>query len=312
MRRRSSRSCLVLSLGHAFCALLLTSSFGAPSSATISVDTLESVTGKGCYTYGDNETPVSARRAALAIAQEQAVTHHRVFVQSASKVKNYQLEEDLIQTVSAAMLENIQVEKEEKKAQEICVTITAKLSAVSVEELIRQRINAKEISQVASSPLVSKNESFGLRVWTNKTNGRYVEGDRLIIYVQSGRDAYLKLDYFQADGTVVHLVPNVFRGQAFIKAGQKYSFGDDAAPEQFEIRGPFGAEIIKAVLSVRPFDTAVGSGTTSDSREYLQDLKSGLRGVKVQAAEESVSLLTQSRSVEEYKKERGTSSHNVN
>jgi hypothetical protein len=45
----------------------------------------------------------------------------------------------------------------------------------------------------------------------------------LVIYVQSDRDAYLKLDYFQADGTVVHLVPNVYRGQAFIKGGKKYA-----------------------------------------------------------------------------------------
>jgi hypothetical protein len=43
---------------------------------------------------------------------------------------------------------------------------------------------------------------------------------------------------------------------------QKYSFGDDAAPEHFEIRGPFGDEITKAVLSGRPFDSAIGSGTT--------------------------------------------------
>jgi Domain of unknown function (DUF4384) len=179
------------------------------------------------------------------------------------------------------------------------------LSPVSMEELIRQRVNAKEISEAAISPVVPKNPTFGLRVWTNKSNGHFVEGDRLIVYVQSSRDAYLKLDYFQADGTVVHLVPNVFRGQASIKAGQTYSFGDDSAPEHFEIRGPFGAEIIKALLSVRPFDSTLAvNGTTSDSRDYLQDLKSGLRGIKVKAAEESIPLLTISKSVEEYKRER--------
>lgn len=274
---------------------------------TVSAQRLDSVTGKGCYTYGDNETPINARKAAIIIAQEDAVTHHHVFVQSESKLKNFHLEEDLIQTASAAMLENVQVEKEEREAQKICVHITAKLSPVSVQELITQRVNAKEIAEEALVPVIPKNETFGFRVWTNKSNGRYVEGERLIVYVQSDRDAYLKLDYFQADGTVVHLVPNVYRGQAFIKAGQKYSFGDNSAPEHFEIGGPFGAEIIKGMLSVHPFDGVSGlraEKPLSDSREYLQDMKRGLRGVKLKGTEETVSVLTQSKTVDDYKNDR--------
>ena len=47
--------------------------------------------GSACYTYGDSETPAQAKRAAISLAQEQAVRNHRVFVQSATKVKNFQL-----------------------------------------------------------------------------------------------------------------------------------------------------------------------------------------------------------------------------
>ena len=186
---------------------------------------LETVRGTGCYSYGDNETPAQAKRAAMTIAQEQAVRSHRVFVESTSTVRKFQLEDDLIQTVSAGMLEQIRVENEEKKGQEICLTVTAKLSPVSFEDLIKQRANAKHVAQVAQTPLMPQSQGFGLRVWVDKADGHYIEGDRLVVYVQSERDAYLKLDYFMADGCVVHLVPNVYRGQALIRGGQTYGDG---------------------------------------------------------------------------------------
>src|SRR5262249_31714289 len=117
------------------------------ASGTDAPKALESVRGTGCYKFGDDETPAKARRAATALAQEQAIRSHRVFIESSSRVKNFQLEEDVIQTASAAMLQNIKIAKEESKAQEICITMTAQISPVSVEDTIRQRVNAKEIAQ---------------------------------------------------------------------------------------------------------------------------------------------------------------------
>jgi hypothetical protein len=267
--------------------------------AGIDPKTLETVRGTGCYKFGDEETPAKARRAATAIAQEQAIRSHRVFVESSSRVKNFQLEEDVIQTASAAMLQDIKIENEERKSQEICITMSAKISPVSIEDMIRQRVNAKEIAQTAQAAFVPDQQSFGLKVWTNRPNGRLLEDEQLIIYVQSDRDAYLKLDYFQADGTVVHLVPNLYRGQAFIKGGKKYAFGDDSSPEHFVIKGPFGTETIKAMAGVRPFEIDEKNEAVGDSRTYL---KSGLRGIKVVAASSSVELNTESRVVTDYKK----------
>jgi hypothetical protein len=273
------------------------------SAAQDSPKSLEIVRGSGCYKFGDEETPAKARRAAIAIAQEQAVRSHQVFVESSVRVKNFQLEEDLIQTASAAMLQEIHIDSEERRAQEICITLTAKISPVSMADMIKQRIAAKEIAQDAQGALLPDKPAFGLKVWTNKTAGRFLEDEKLIIYVQSDRDAYLKLDYFQADGTVVHLVPNVYRGQAFIKGGKKYAFGDETSPEQFVIKGPYGTEVIKGIVSVRPFELSLDTGeAVSDSRTYLNGLQSGLRGIKIVAASASVELKTESHAVTDYRK----------
>jgi len=280
---------------------------GQADGAQASKETLENVSGEGCYAYGDNETPAQAKRAAQIIAQEAAVRSHRVFVQSNTRLKNFQVEEDVIQTASAAMLQNVKVEKEWKKeSQEICVKITANLSPISAEELIKQRINAKDIAEeAANSKVLATAPGFGLRLWTNKSDGRFLEGERLIVSVSPERDGYLKLDYFQADGTVVHLVPNLFRGQAFVKAGQTYTFGDDASPEHFVIQGPYGDETIKAILSARPIEIPMESGQAVDnSRDYLKSLKSGTRGIGVVGIERSASLVTLSKTVSEYQKAR--------
>jgi hypothetical protein len=262
---------------------------------------LETVHGRGCYNYGDQETPEKALKIAKAHAQEVAVRSHHVFVESHQRMKNFQLEEDVVQTASAAMLQEIQFKEPERKTQEICITVTAKISLVSIEDMIRQRLNAKEIAVDAQRALVPDNPAFELKVWTNKSEGRFLEGEKVAIYVQSDRDAYLKLDYFQANGKVVHLVPNRYRGQAFIKGGKKYAFGDETSPEYFIVEPPYGTEAIKAIVAVLPFDTGPeGESTESDSREYIQK---GLRGIKVVAATSSVEISTESRAVDAYKKD---------
>lgn len=268
-------------------------------SATDSFQEKETVRASHCYRYGDDEAFNKARETAINIALKQAIRSHRVFVESSTRVKNFQLDDDIIATTSVAMLKNTTVEKEERKLQEVCVTVTASLNPRSTEDLIRQRLAAKEVAIEAKAAVVPAQQDFGLKVWTNKPTNSFVENERLIIYVKSDRDAYLKLDYFQANGTVAHLVPNKYRGQGHIRGGQTYAFGDDTSPEQLIVQEPYGDEVIKAIASITPFDLSnepvEGIG---DSRDYIQ---SKLRGIRLVAAESSVSLKTESAAVSEQK-----------
>lgn len=281
--------------------ILGTLTVASPSgfSATDSSQARETVRASYCYRYGDDETFTKARETAINVALKQAIRNHRVFVESSTRVKNFQLDDDIIATTSVAMLKETTVEKTERKPQEVCVTVTASLNPSSTEELIRQRLAAKEVATEAKAVVVPAQQDFGLKVWTNKPANSFVENERLIIYVKSDRDAYLKLDYFQANGTVAHLVPNIYRGQGHITGGKTYTFGDDTSPEHFIVQEPYGDEVIKAIASVTPFDLsnepveAIG-----DSRAYI---RTNLRGIKVVAAEFSVSLKTESTAVSEQK-----------
>jgi Domain of unknown function (DUF4384) len=268
-------------------------------SATDNPRATETVRGTHCYRYGDNESFTKARETAINIALKEAIRSHRVFVESSTRVKNFQLEDDIIATTSSMMLKETTVEKEVRKPQEVCVTITASFNPSSTEELIRQRLAAKEVAIEATTAVVPAQQGFGLKVWTNKSTNSFSENERLIIYVKSDRDAYLKLDYFQANGTVAHLVPNMYRGQGHITGGQTYAFGDDTSPEHFIVQEPYGDEVIKAIVSVTPFDLANESvEAVGDSRTYI---KTNLRGIKLVAAESSVSLKTVGTAVSDQK-----------
>lgn len=284
------------------CFLILGSlTVTSPSSfsATDSSQAKETVRASHCYRYGDDEAFNKAREIAINIALKQAIRSHRVFIESSTRVKNFQLDDDIIATTSVAMLKETTVEKEERKPQEVCVTVTASLNMNSAEELIRQRVAAKEVAIEAKAVMVPARQDFGLKVWTNKPTNSFIENERLIIYVKSDRDAFLKLDYFQANGTVAHLVPNKYRGQGNITGGKTYAFGDDTSPEHFIVQEPYGDEVIKAIASVTPFDLSNEPvETVGDSRAYI---RTNLRGVKLVAAESSVSLKTESTAVSEQK-----------
>lgn len=262
----------------------------------------ETVHASRCYRYGDQESYDGARKSAVTIALREAVQSHRIFVEAATKVKNFQLEDDIIATTSSAMLKELKVEKEERKEQEVCVTISARLDLRTTEETIRQRLAAKEVATEAQDAVATQKQDFALTVWTSKPSNNFLEHDRLIIYVKSERDAYLRLDYFQADGTVMHLVPNVYRGQAKIEAGKTYAFGDANSPEEFIIQGPFGDEVINAMASLTPIVLSnEPTGPTSDSRTYI---RSSLRGVRLQqkvTTAASLSMKTESTDTQAFK-----------
>jgi hypothetical protein len=126
--------------------------------------------------------------------------------------------------------------------------------------------------------------------------------------VRSNRDAVLKVDYYQADGTVAHMVPTLFVDNAFIQAGKTYTFGGRHARSGFRITGPFGAETIKEVASTNPLDSLLGSDKKSEESEaYLSNFQTKMRGIKVVAnpgqsaqwAEASFRLATMSKASRE-------------
>ncbi len=272
--------------------------------STVAAETWKPVQGRGCHTYSDDETPNMAEAKAKSEAKQEAVSSHAVRIESFTEVVNFQLKQDIIQSATVGLLHDLRWGDVEWNGREACIELHAKLDVQSIQEELERRVSARKISERVQAPDLSFKGNFNLEIKLNKTDGKYKEGEELQVYVKSDEDVYLKLDYFQADGTVVHMVPNLFNGQTLIKKGVPYTFGGKDSPARFVISGPFGDEVIKAFASKTPFPESVKSATAvSKSDVYLPTLERGLsvgprRGVTIESrASASASLSTISKAV---------------
>ncbi len=106
----------------------------------------EIIKGHYCYTYGDNETLKGARELTSRLAIRNAIEFYRIYVASASKIKDFHLADDLISTISSGYLKNVKVTGHTEKEKTICESIEAQVNADEIDALIvdlRKKVDKK-------------------------------------------------------------------------------------------------------------------------------------------------------------------------
>lgn len=101
------------------------------------------VQGHYCYTYGDNETLVEAKRLAHLYALRAAIERNKVYISSETKVENYTLIHDIVTNNANSYLANIKVKKLEVRNRTICYTIIATpkpITQIMKDETAREKI----------------------------------------------------------------------------------------------------------------------------------------------------------------------------
>jgi len=153
----------------------------------------------------------------------------------------------------------------------------APMKTAATKQTSTMMINDKSKSRLVSLERAHSND-VKLRIWTAKKDDMYYRsGEHIIIYLIADRDAYLKLDYFQADGNVVHLVPNLFEEKSKIKAGQIYVVGGNKSKLKLIVENPYGEESIRALVSSSPLTDELKSAEIIEkSQGYTQKLEKTL------------------------------------
>ncbi len=137
------------------------------------------------------------------------------------------------------------------------------------EQQIPKFLRNKQAKSVHIYRGEQSSKAVKLKIWAAKDEIYYHSGEHIVLYLVSNKDAYLKLDYFQANRQVVHLVPNIFRQQRKIMAGRIYTIGGSKAKQKLVVEEPYGEEKFNALLSLEPFDMNLQSfQTIEDSMEY--------------------------------------------
>jgi hypothetical protein len=117
---------------------------------------------------------------------------------------------------------------------------------------------------------------FQLGVWPDKgLDAVYIEDEKLMVYILPEKNAYLRVDYYQIDGKVVHLLPNK-QEDNFVEGGNPYIIGDPSSGRyQFIISAPFGEELLVVVASQNPF-RVVAHDLIEPAEPYIKRLASSL------------------------------------
>ncbi len=113
-------------------------------------------------------------------------------------------------------------------------------------------------------------------------------------HVQSETSAFLRIDYYQADGKVVHLLPNPLIDNR-VQAGQRFTLGGDGNAFQFTVAPPFGTEMLTVVASQQPIDSQVETAFSDLDGAYIEQLARQLQayGTQGEAAAAYVRIQTQ-------------------
>lgn len=129
---------------------------------------------------------------------------------------------------------------------------------ISVQPSVATVQTATALSQLASGAggQTVGADGLALSLSTNRGVGAtYRDGEKLVLYITSNKDAYLKIYHIDVNGVAQLIWPNRFGGLGRIKAGEALTFPGRSDKFQYVLGRPFGTEYIKAVASTAPFAT---------------------------------------------------------
>jgi len=102
------------------------------------------VEGKGCFIFGDNDTPSSAKETALAIARRNAIETYKVFLDSSSTMSNFVLEQDVVNTLATGYLYDIKIVDTTEMNREVCVTVEGFIKPQEFDRVLNEKIKMKK------------------------------------------------------------------------------------------------------------------------------------------------------------------------
>jgi hypothetical protein len=110
----------------------------------------------------------------------------------------------------------------------------------------------------------------------------YTAGEKLVVNIVTASAAYLQVDYYQADGQVVHLLPNALDAN-YVAAGETFTLGKPGSSFQFEISPPFGVEMLTVIASQQPLGALGDIPSVEPASLYLERLATRLEHYQADA-----------------------------
>ena len=88
--------------------------------------------------------------------------------------------------------------------------------------------------------------------WVDHQDNTYAFGERVQLFVQTNKDAYVTVLNVDPTGTATVLFPNQFQSNNWVPANTVTRVPDPSSGAAINVSGPIGAELIKVIASTEP------------------------------------------------------------
>jgi hypothetical protein len=106
----------------------------------------DKISGSACYTYGDNESLVQAEQMTKTLALRNAIESYSTFIESTTKITDFQLSTDLINTISTGQVKKVKVLKRLQSGRKLCYTVEGIVDPNELRSAIKDYLSNKNKS----------------------------------------------------------------------------------------------------------------------------------------------------------------------
>lgn len=125
-------------------------------------------------------------------------------------------------------------------------------AAAAAQDARLLTVEQAAVSAVAAPAAQSAGNPLGVVAWVDHPDNTYAAGERVRLFVQTNKDAYLTVLNVAPDGATTVLFPNRFQTDSLVRANVVTEVPDPAGGARITVSGASGAELIKVVASSRP------------------------------------------------------------
>jgi len=248
--------------------------------------TITVVDGTACM--GDDKSRKQTENEALNNAKRTAVEYASTYLKSETRVKDFQVEKDLVNAYANATIKIIEeVEKAWYKdaASGDCFKLKVKAEVIPDEKAMTQIAKDKNMVDDPNAPL-------NVQLWTDKKE--YRQSEKIKVYIKGNKPFYARVLHKDVKGTLLQLLPNAYRTDNYFNGGVVYEIPSGNDRFELEVSPPFGEENIIVYSSLTPLGDIKlqETGGVYQVKTTAKDVGVKTRGVKLKEKGEGKELAT--------------------
>jgi hypothetical protein len=224
---------------------------------------------EGYSCAGDDKSRKQTELSAMSEAKRTAVENAVSYIKSETKVKDYQVEKDIVEAYSNATVKVIEVKERKWYKDESsgdCYRIKIKAEIIPDEKTL----SSLAANQTTDDPAMPLN----VKIWTDKK--QYKNKEQIKIFLKGNRPFYARVLYINVKGESLQLLPNPSRSDNYFNGGVMYEIPSGNDRFELEVSPPFGEENIIVYAS----STELGDIKLKDAGA-VYEVKTGAKDVGV-------------------------------